>query len=114
MTLSGQQLQQFLDTGDTNNFGEGGYFQRYQAEKDADGWLIKGKPLDESAKYVVVLPEFVAQGGEANLEFLGQITYDKLDEFTDGSAKVRNDMRDLVIHYMKTMPQPAAKTPARE
>eukprot|EP00903_Cladosiphon_okamuranus_P000279 g279.t1 len=42
MTLSGQQLKQFLDTGDTNNFGEGGYFQRYQAEKDADGWLIKG------------------------------------------------------------------------
>ena len=114
MTLSGQQLKQFLDTGDSTNAGEGGYFQRYQAEKDADGWLIKGKPLDESAKYVVVVPEFVAQGGEANLEFLGQITYDKLDEFTDGSAKVRNDMRDLVIHYMKTIPKPAAKTPARE
>lgn len=57
--------------GDINNFGEGGYFQCYQVEKDVDGWLIKGKFLDESVKYVVILLEFVVQGGEVNFEFFG-------------------------------------------
>lgn len=103
MTLTGTQLKQLLDTGENTNKGEGGYMQRLQAEPRGDKWMIKGEPLQEGSKYIVVLPEFVAQGREANLDFLGTITYDEMDQFTIDGETVKNDIRDLVIHYMKGM-----------
>ena len=101
MTLSGTQLKQLLDTGDKTNKGEGGYMQRLQAEPQGGQWLIKGQALKADGKYVVVLPEFVAQGREANLDFLGEITYDEVEQFTIEGRVVKNDIRDLVIHFMK-------------
>lgn len=101
MTLTGRQLKQLLDTGENANRGEGGYLQRLQAEPKGGQWLIKGQALNADENYVVVLPEFVAQGKEARLDFLGEITYDKLDQFTVEGRVVKNDIRDLVIHFMK-------------
>lgn len=101
MTLSGSQLKQLLDTGEQTNKGEGGYLQRLQAELKGGQWLIKGQALTADAKYVLVIPEFVAQGKEANLDFLGEITYDKLEQFTVEGRIVKNDIRDLVIHYLR-------------
>ncbi|RME94063.1 MAG: bifunctional metallophosphatase/5'-nucleotidase, partial [Bacteroidetes bacterium] len=101
MTLPGDVLQQLLDIGDTDNKGEGGYLQRLQADGQASNWTINGQALDPAAAYVVVLPEFLAQGREARLEFLGEYTYLKEDRLRQGS--LRNDIRDIVIAYMQTL-----------
>lgn len=103
MSIKGDQLAHFLDTGENTNFGEGGYLQRYQAEKKGTNWMVNGQALDNAKTYVIVVPEFVAKGLEANLEFLSEYTYDKLDEFAASGEVVKNDIRDMVIWYMKGM-----------
>lgn len=103
MSIKGDQLALFLDTGETTNLGEGGYLQRYQAEKKGANWIVNGQPLDNTKTYVIVVPEFVAQGLEANLEFLSTYTYDKLEEFAASGEVVKNDIRDMVIWYMGGM-----------
>jgi 2',3'-cyclic-nucleotide 2'-phosphodiesterase (5'-nucleotidase family) len=97
--LKGKVLQRALETGLQTNWGEGGYFQVHQV--DPTTLTVKGKVIDPGKTYQVVMPEFVARGLEANLDFLG--------EYYDGNGppevmiaedRVRNDIRDLVIHYM--------------
>lgn len=97
MSLPGTDLKRLLDAGETTNWGEGGYLQRYQATPKGDQWIVNGKPLDEDKTYVIVIPEFVALGLEANLDFLSTYTYDKLEEFTVDGQQVKNDIRDMVI-----------------
>jgi 2',3'-cyclic-nucleotide 2'-phosphodiesterase (5'-nucleotidase family) len=97
--LKGKVLQRALETGLQTNWGEGGYFQVHQV--DPTTLTVNGKVIDPGKTYQVVMPEFVARGLEANLDFLG--------EYYDGNGppevmiaedRVRNDIRDLVIHYM--------------
>ena len=49
MSLKGDQLALFLNTGETTNWGEGGYLQRYQADKKGVGLFAlavqKANPL---------------------------------------------------------------------
>ncbi|PSR09456.1 MAG: bifunctional metallophosphatase/5'-nucleotidase [Bacteroidetes bacterium] len=101
LELTGQQLQQLLDTGETTNWGEGGYLQRYLAEKKGGQWLIKDAPLSPTKTYQVVLPQFVADGLEANLGFLKGIPYQTSKAFGPAGQLVKNDIRDLVIAYLK-------------
>lgn len=103
MSMPGATLQRFLDTGETTNWGEGGYLQRHLAEKKGSKWMVNGNPLDAGKTYIVVLPEFVAKGQEANLDFLGELTYDKIEEFTASGETVKNDIRDMVIWHMGNM-----------
>jgi 2',3'-cyclic-nucleotide 2'-phosphodiesterase (5'-nucleotidase family) len=100
MTLPGNILQQLLDIGDTQNRGEGGYLQRLLVEGRAGQWQINGVPLDYTKRYRIVLPEFVAKGREANLGFLQDYSYRKEERLREGS--LRNDIRDIVIAYLKT------------
>ena len=103
LSMTGSQLQQMLDTGETTNQGEGGYLQRFQAEKQGGQWQINGQALVASNSYKVVMPSFLAGGGEANLGFLGDITAkEERDDFSVGADTVKNDIRDIVIHYFKT------------
>ena len=103
LSMKGDQLARLLNTGETTNRGEGGYLQRYQAEKKGNKWIVNGNPLDNTKTYIVVLPEFMAKGFEANLDFLSEYTYDKLEEFTANGETVKNDIRDMVIWYMGGM-----------
>ena len=103
LSMKGDQLARLLNTGETTNRGEGGYLQRYQAEKKGNKWIVNGNPLDNTKTYIVVLPEFMAKGFEANLDFLSEYTYDKLEEFTASGETVKNDIRDMVIWYMGGM-----------
>ncbi|MTB52838.1 bifunctional UDP-sugar hydrolase/5'-nucleotidase [Lewinella sp. W8] len=99
VSLTGKVLQRALETGLMTNYGEGGYFQVRQV--DPTTLTVKGEVIDPGKSYSVVLPEFVARGLEANLDFLGQY-YDGSgpDDLKVGEDTVRNDIRDLVIHYM--------------
>ena len=95
----GSVLSRVLEAGSKTNFGKGGYLQLYQAAPQPDGsWLIGGRPLDEQRSYTVVLPEFVAQGNEANLQFLSQYPYEK--PATLGN-NLRNDVRSIIIAWME-------------
>lgn len=101
MALPGEVLKKVLDIGEGENRGEGGYLQRYRAEKEGEGWLINGQPLKAGQRYAVVLPAFVAAGNEANLEFLKDYKQEQLGPLVVDGASVRNDVRDLTIAYMR-------------
>ncbi len=104
LQVPGSVLQEVLRTSMTLNFGKGGYFQVLQAstEPDAQGrWLAGGKPIEPARMYSVVMPQFVAEGKEANLGVLGQYKFDAPEQLAAGGKAVRNDMRDIVIAYMK-------------
>lgn len=101
ISLNGTQLQKLLHTGDVTNKNEGGYMQRLQAEWTNDEWIINGQTLDLNASYTVVLPKFVAEGREANLGFLGEISHKEEDMLHDN--KVKNDLRDIIMAYMQQL-----------
>lgn len=100
MELPGDALEEVLRIGLTDNKGEGGYLQLWQASYAADQCLIKGRPLDRQGRYQVVMPEFLAQGKEANLELLGAYNYASPETFQVNEKTIRNDVRDIVIHFM--------------
>ena len=45
------------------------------------------------------LPEFLAQGKEQNLAFLGDFSYEKKEHFLIDGKEVKNDIRNIVIAY---------------
>lgn len=97
--LPGEVLERALQTGIRDNLGEGGYLQ-YKNVNPSD-LAVNGEVIDPGKNYSVVLPEFVAKGYEANLEFLGD-HYDGTNEemLTVDGKPLRNDIRDVVIWYM--------------
>lgn len=97
--LPGDVLQQTLQTGLKTNFGEGGYLQCKNV--NLDDLSLNGIAIDPVKAYEVVLPEFVAKGYEANLEFLGaHYEGDNEELLKVGETMVNNDIRDIVIHHM--------------
>lgn len=99
MKLKGKELQKTLDLGLYKNIGTGGFLQTANIFKNDEGrWLIGRKVLDYDKTYTVAMPKFLADGKEANLEYLGQNKYTEPDSFEDGS--IRNDSRDVVIAYL--------------
>ncbi|MCO6491353.1 MAG: bifunctional metallophosphatase/5'-nucleotidase [Phaeodactylibacter sp.] len=103
MELPGEALARLLETGLATNRGDGGYLQIKNAERTGNQWSINGAPLEKNKNYTVVLPEFVAQGNEQNLGFLGDFPHQTEITFAIGGRQVRNDVRDLVIDYMKRL-----------
>jgi 5'-nucleotidase len=67
--IGGALLASILDIG-VSNRGTGGYLHARGATRDGGQWMIQGKPLDVSARYVVALTDFLLSGGETNLGFL--------------------------------------------
>ena len=99
--LPGNILRQLLETGLITNKGEGGYCQIKNVEQTDGEWSIKGEKIEADRKYKVVLSEFMAKGLENNLGFLKDYTYEKKDAV--GPKLIKNDIRDIVIAYMKTL-----------
>ncbi|MEM9526275.1 MAG: bifunctional metallophosphatase/5'-nucleotidase [Bacteroidota bacterium] len=99
VTLPGDVLQETLETGLKTNYGEGGYLQCKNVK--FDDLSLNGTAIDPVKAYEVVLPEFVAKGYEANLEFLGEhYSGENEDVLKIGETMVNNDIRDIVIHHM--------------
>jgi 2',3'-cyclic-nucleotide 2'-phosphodiesterase (5'-nucleotidase family) len=103
LELPGNVLEKALEIGLLTNRGEGGYFQIKDVENINGKWHVKGNPIDIGRQYKVVLPEFVASGKEANLGFLKDFKYEKAETLTIQGKPVRNDVRDLVIAYLKSL-----------
>ncbi|MEL7220371.1 MAG: 5'-nucleotidase, partial [Bacteroidota bacterium] len=99
MKIDGKGLKEVLSIGD-NNRGEGGYLQRYLAEDTGNEWQINGKPIDDKGEYVIVLPQFLAEGKEAKLEFLADYFFLTQDSFELNGQTIKNDIRDIVITYL--------------
>lgn len=101
MDVPGKTLRLILQIGLVDNRGEGGYFQiGDQVSAGSDGWLIKGKTIEEGKMYNLVLPEFVAQGKEAGLSLFSDYTYDKQERLEVAGAELKNDVRDIMIWYL--------------
>lgn len=102
MELSGTEMSKLLKTGLFINKGEGGYFQTLYVEPAGQTFTIRGKTIEPDQKYTVVLPQFVAEGKEANLDFLADLDFEtkKNFELADGKT-VNNDMRNIVIYFME-------------
>lgn len=99
--IPGDRLQHLLDISQLTNKGEGGYMQTMPIELRRDGWAIEGKAIDKTKTYKVVMPKFVAKGNEANLEFLGDLPRAGEEMVTINGKEIKNDIRFIVIEYMK-------------
>ena len=92
-------IERVLETGTVINVGLGGYLQLANAEKREGKWYIKGEPLNPARQYVLALPQFVMGGGEANLEFLKN--YEDTARNPEAFGQVKNDVRDIIMAYLK-------------
>ncbi len=100
LELPGAVLTRLLETGLRTNFGEGGYLQVKNV--GLDDLSVGGKAVESGRTYRVVMPEFMAGGNEANLEFLQEyLTTPAAKTITLGTETIRNDLRDLVIRHMQ-------------
>jgi 5'-nucleotidase len=97
--ISGADLDRLLTTGLDTNRGEGGYLQVRGVAGEPGAWLVDGQALAPQRTYRIILPSFLAGGGENRLEFLGEFPSEKRPDFNG----LKNDLRDLVIAYMKSL-----------
>ncbi len=83
-TLEGRLLGAVLEAGLANQ-GSGGYLHTSGVTRDGSAWLVRGKPLDPSARYRVALPEFLLTGGESRMAFLTRANpqVSEIQEFRD-------------------------------
>ncbi len=102
--MTGADLGKVLEIGMVTNKGEGGYFQTWKVDKSAGGkWMVSGKEIEPSRKYSIIMPQFLASGKESNLEMLGDMPRDEFENFEINGVEVINDVRDIVIAYMKEL-----------
>ncbi|NJL14726.1 MAG: bifunctional metallophosphatase/5'-nucleotidase [Microscillaceae bacterium] len=100
MDCSGDILTQLLNTGLETNHGQGGYLQIWPfPEKKRGKWYLMNQKIAPRKIYKVVLPAFVAEGKEKNLEFLQAVPSQELD--TQRTLGVPNDVRQVLIHYLQ-------------
>ena len=67
--VSGATLKKALMIG-VENKGSGGYLQMHNIEPKKDGWIIGGKPINDSKKYKILFNDFLMTGLERGLPFL--------------------------------------------
>lgn len=102
-TFKGELLLKTLQTGTETNVGQGGYLQLSSNIKQKAGqWYINEKLIESAGDYTVVIPSFLSKGLESNLDFLKlpDGTY-KSPNLTGVNGQTRNDLRDVVIKYLK-------------
>lgn len=103
LKLKGEDLKRLIEAGLITNKGEGGYMQVKNVVQKEEAWLVAGNTIEAAKEYLVVLPEFVAGGGEANLGFLKEFKQQKIEDITINGQTVRNDIRDVVMRYMESL-----------
>lgn len=68
-SFEGELLERVLDTG-VNNQGLGGYLHVRGVRREGGVWRVQGKPIDDTVRYTVALPDFLLTGAEINMGFL--------------------------------------------
>ena len=93
-TLEGRLLGAVLEAGLANQ-GSGGYLHTSGVTRDGSAWLVRGKPLDPSARYRVALPEFLLTGGESRMAFLTRANpqVSEIQEFRDVRLAVIDQLK---------------------
>lgn len=84
-SVDGALLWAVLDAGLTSR-GTGGFLHARGAARDGSEWMIGGKRLDVSARYIVAMTDFLMSGGESNLGFLTR---------TNPAVHAVQDLRDV-------------------
>ena len=98
-SLTGAQLTEILAVGFHTNVGSGGYLHVAGVTELPSGeFALNGEPLVAHQTYKVAVSDFMASGGEANLEQLANYTWDHPDTWR---GSVRNDIRDIVAAYFQ-------------
>ncbi|MCB9230201.1 MAG: bifunctional metallophosphatase/5'-nucleotidase [Bacteroidia bacterium] len=98
----GDVLKKILNTGEVTNKGEGGYLQRENlTQNEAGEWLIGTEVIQDNKSYDLVIPSFLSEGRESNLEFMNNPAWYTELQLTGVKGDNKNDIRDVVINYMK-------------
>lgn len=98
--VNGKMLIEILITSVGENKNTGGFLQMGGVSFDDGIWKVNAENIDSNKIYKVLIPSFVAAGNEQNLSFIKNAPTNK-PEFL-GPNKVKNDVRDLVIDYLKS------------
>jgi 2',3'-cyclic-nucleotide 2'-phosphodiesterase (5'-nucleotidase family) len=98
--INGKMLKDILMISMEKNKNTGGFLQMGGISYDDGIWKINTEDIDSNKIYKVLIPSFVAAGNEQNLSFIKTAPTTK-PEFL-GPNKVKNDVRDLVIDYLKS------------
>lgn len=99
-SIPGESLKKVMDISNEENRDSGGYLQSINITKANGTWMVNGKSIDDKQVYQIILPKFVMEGNEQNLEFLKDFPYTPLESL--GPNKVRNDIRDIFIDYKRS------------
>ena len=91
--IDGALLRSILDTG-VRNRGTGGFLHPRGVTRDANSWMVGGKPLDVSARYTVSMTDFLLSGGETNLGFLTR---------TNPAVHNVQDLRDVRVALIEEL-----------
>ncbi len=98
-TWTGADLLKVLDIGLHTNKGIGGYLQYDGLYQIRNRWYVGKEPIDPARSYKVVVPSFLAEGREANLDFLKEYPFNDID--TQKNIQKPNDIRHILIHYLQ-------------
>ena len=99
--INGKMLLEILMTSVGKNKNTGGFLQMAGVAFDDGIWKINSESIDLNKVYKVLIPSFVAAGNEQNLDFIKNAPINKPESL--GPNKVKNDVRDLVIDYLKSI-----------
>lgn len=100
MELPGTVMEKLLKTGLLINKGDGGYFQTLYIQPAGQTFTIRGEAIEPNKKYTVVMPQFLAEGKEANLGFLADHKFEHQESFnTADGENVNNDIRNIMIYF---------------
>lgn len=105
VVMKGVLLEQILKVGLTNK-GNGGFlhYNNIKYNSNTQTFEVSNKLLDVNQDYKVVLPEFLLTGQETGLSFLNRQNpnISNIKDTFDASDN-RNDIRKILITYMKTL-----------
>jgi 2',3'-cyclic-nucleotide 2'-phosphodiesterase (5'-nucleotidase family) len=101
VSISGADLKKTLTIGTTTNIGIGSYLQFSNITHVNGVWNLKGNPIEDAKTYKVLMPNFLATVGDANLGFLTTMLN---AQPTGTQPNVVNDIRNIVIAYLGTQP----------
>jgi len=99
LKIKGTDLVKTLQIGRNTNVGIGGFLQLANFSQKDKQWFIGEKPINAEEEYKIAVPEFLALGKEANLDFLKDIANEKPEQLNNN---LPNDLRKALIDFMKS------------
>ncbi len=102
--MTGSLLKAVLDEGESKK-GEGAYLQRAYIKLDPTrkNWLINGQPIEQERVYRIIIGDYLLLGYDIKVLKEGVEGLNKVNKPNkNDKSDRRNDIRQAVIHYLKT------------